>query len=275
MKIRQHIYKLAQRFSRQDTSTKRSNRAHFRRLLVEQMEERRLLTSIDLATMTAAQGSTIFGADAGDQSGFSVSSAGDVNGDGFDDMVIGAPLADALGNAKLGAGDSYVIFGRDFTLSVTHSATAASETVTGTASGNVMVGGRGNDILLGNGGDDVLTGGQGNDILAVSDLTFRRVIGGNGSDTLRLDGSGLSLNLNNIRDSRILGIETIDITGSGHNTLTLNQREVLNLSDESNTLIVRRNIGDVVNIGTGWTQVANETIGGAIFNVYTQGAATL
>ena len=47
--------------------------------------------TIDLATLPAAQGFRIFGADAGDQSGYSVSSAGDVNGDGFDDLIVGAP----------------------------------------------------------------------------------------------------------------------------------------------------------------------------------------
>ena len=62
---------------------------------------------IDLATLTAAQGFRIFGADAGDQSGCSVSSAGDVNGDGFDDLIVGARLADAAGNAKSNAGESY------------------------------------------------------------------------------------------------------------------------------------------------------------------------
>ncbi|MCX7396273.1 MAG: FG-GAP repeat protein, partial [Planctomycetales bacterium] len=40
-----------------------------------------------------------------------MSSAGDVNGDGFDDMIIGAGGGDASGNAKSGAGESYVIFG--------------------------------------------------------------------------------------------------------------------------------------------------------------------
>jgi len=79
----------------------------------EKLEPRCLLTTIDLATLTAAQGTTIFGADAGDNSGYSVSSAGDVNGDGFDDLLIGAYLADASGNGKDRAGESYVIFGGD------------------------------------------------------------------------------------------------------------------------------------------------------------------
>jgi len=42
------------------------------------------------------------------------------------------------------------------------------------------------------------------------------LVGGNGRDTLRLDGSGLSLNLMTLKDNRIKGIETIDIAGSGN-----------------------------------------------------------
>src|SRR2546428_537884 len=42
----------------------------------------------------------------------SVSSAGDVSGDGFDDLIVGAQGAAAAGNAKPYAGESYVIFGK-------------------------------------------------------------------------------------------------------------------------------------------------------------------
>lgn len=48
------------------------------------------------------------GAAAGDAFGWSVSSAGDVNGDGFSDVVIGAPRNDSKGN---NAGRAYVYFG--------------------------------------------------------------------------------------------------------------------------------------------------------------------
>ena len=53
----------------------------------------------------------IQGAAACDFSGFSVSGAGDVNGDGIDDLIIGAPVPTRT--AVTDAGASYVVFGRD------------------------------------------------------------------------------------------------------------------------------------------------------------------
>ena len=48
--------------------------------------------SLDLAALDGANGFVINGIDEGDCSGFSVSGAGDVNGDGFDDLIIGASV---------------------------------------------------------------------------------------------------------------------------------------------------------------------------------------
>ena len=65
---------------------------------------------LNLSALDGTNGFTINGIDGGDQSGRSVSSAGDVNGDGIDDVIIGARFADPNGNSA--AGESYVVFGR-------------------------------------------------------------------------------------------------------------------------------------------------------------------
>ena len=52
---------------------------------------------------------TILGKAASDRLGFSVSGAGDVNGDGFDDLIVGADVNDD--GASPSAGAAYVIFG--------------------------------------------------------------------------------------------------------------------------------------------------------------------
>ncbi|MDX1571263.1 MAG: hypothetical protein R3200_12335 [Xanthomonadales bacterium] len=66
-------------------------------------------TAVDLAALGTG-GFEIWGSNPGDNAGFSVSGAGDVNGDGLDDVVIGAYLADPGGVTQ--AGESYVVFGK-------------------------------------------------------------------------------------------------------------------------------------------------------------------
>jgi hypothetical protein len=64
---------------------------------------------IDLTGLTPSQGFIIQGDSAGDFAGYSVSSAGDINGDGFSDLIVGAPVG---GNGGPQAGEAYVIFGK-------------------------------------------------------------------------------------------------------------------------------------------------------------------
>ncbi|NCC53328.1 MAG: choice-of-anchor D domain-containing protein, partial [Spartobacteria bacterium] len=61
------------------------------------------------AWLDGTNGVLCAGAKAGDHSGYSVSAAGDMNGDGFDDLLIGAQDADPYG--RNGAGETYLIYG--------------------------------------------------------------------------------------------------------------------------------------------------------------------
>ncbi|MEA3209929.1 MAG: hypothetical protein QOE70_2986 [Chthoniobacter sp.] len=72
--------------------------------------------TLSLAGLTAAEGFKIPGEVAGDQAGNSVSGAGDVNGDGIADVLLGARLADPHG---ISSGAAYVIFGHTGTFGTT------------------------------------------------------------------------------------------------------------------------------------------------------------
>ncbi len=64
---------------------------------------------IDLSSLDGSNGFRLDGVAEGNYSGASVSNAGDVNGDGFDDVIIGAYKADPNGDFS---GSSYVVFGK-------------------------------------------------------------------------------------------------------------------------------------------------------------------
>ena len=66
--------------------------------------------ALNLSDLNGTNGFRLKGVSAYDYSGISVSAAGDVNGDGIDDVIVGAPDAD---NTGFGAGSSYVVFGTD------------------------------------------------------------------------------------------------------------------------------------------------------------------
>ncbi len=75
--------------------------------------------SIDLSSLAPEEGFLLEGIsaafpseDEGDRAGYSIAGPGDVNGDGLDDVLIGAPGGDYTGSPVYGRGEAYLVFGR-------------------------------------------------------------------------------------------------------------------------------------------------------------------
>jgi len=115
--------------------------------------------SIDLSSLNGGNGFRLDGVAASDYSG-SVASAGDVNGDGFADVIIGAYGADPHG---VYSGSSYVVFGRAPDTARTRRGSTADQYISGGPFNDTLKGLRGNDVLEGRGGADILIGGVKND----------------------------------------------------------------------------------------------------------------
>jgi Ca2+-binding RTX toxin-like protein len=128
--------------------------------------------TINLGALDGTDGFRIEAANGG-LAGRSVSAAGDVNGDGVDDLIVGAPYESS--------GAAYIIFGRADPVNFT--GTAGDDTRNGGAVADNLAGLAGKDVLNGLGGDDTLDGGDSQDLL-YGGLGADTLIAGAGNDTL-------------------------------------------------------------------------------------------
>jgi hypothetical protein len=161
--------------------------------------------AVDVAVATPAL--TIFGGDALDFVGdrFSLAS-GDFNGDGRDDLLIGAPLGDGLDNSRENSGEAYVILGTDSPPSSIDLAQGdAALTVLGEASGNHLGFTVAAGDVNGDGTDDVLVGAR----FASSDVR-----GAAGKAYVIFGGADLDSTVDTAtgqQDVTVVGIDTGDL----------------------------------------------------------------
>ena len=226
---------------------------------------------LDLSALDGTNGFILNGIDVNDRSGTPVSSAGDVNGDGYDDLVIGANRADPNGDS--GAGETYVVYG-----GATGTESLVPVTTQGTAAVDNFTGNAGADSFTGIATDDVVRGGAGDDKTSVTALDFAAVDGGTGRDTLILDGSGLSLDLTGAGHASVDSVEVFDLSDTGSNTLVLDAQAVFDVTEERAGGVARVDVlgdaDDRVDLGgSNFALTGTVTEDGTAFTVYSDGNA--
>jgi hypothetical protein len=172
--------------------------------------------TIDLSTLNGDTGFRLDGVAENDYSGFSAAAAGDVNGDGFADVIVGAFGADPHGSSS---GSSYVIFGHRAKVAVNRQ---------GTDIANVINGGKGADTVSGHDGNDTLIGWEANDTM-FGGLGADSINGGSGDD--RIHGNRGKDSINAAAGADILsgdaGADQFIYRNLTHSGLTLDTRDTI------------------------------------------------
>ncbi len=170
-----------------------------------------LATPFNLSTLDGTNGFVINGIDAGDTSGASVSS-GDINGDGRDDVIIGATNADPNSNGN--AGETYVVFGSPSPLATPFNLSTLDGTngfvINGISTGDLSGYSVSSGDINGDGRDDVIIGAIGGDPNSISGAGETYVVFGSPSPfTTPINLS----TLNGTNGFVINGIDGLDVSG--------------------------------------------------------------
>ena len=142
------------------------------------------------------------------------------------------------------------------------------DTFNGSSFADQLNGYNGADRMDGKGGADKINGGAGNDTITWG--AGDTVNGSTGNDKVKIKSGNLDL-VAMTNQSQITNTESVDMTGTNNNTLTVGKADVLDISSSTNTLTVLGNVGDTVDLRGAW--VLDGTMSAPGFEFWKLGSA--
>jgi plastocyanin len=178
-------------------------------------------------------------------------------------------------------GTHYTIYGTPLTGQQLTGSTSA-ETLLGTPSDDHIVAGGGADKVFAGDGDDTVVVNASNLTQLVTANATTWIDGGSGTNTFKLDGSGLVLDLTNATlGPRVTNFSTYNIGGSGANAITLNVSDVLSsnmtmgtkshvvqIDGDADDVVTLRKLLDSGSSGGTWSTSSTATVGNTTYNLY-------
>jgi hypothetical protein len=128
-------------------------------------------------------------------------------------------------------------------------------------------------------------GGTGDDVIGMKTTSFASINGGDGTDTLLLDGKNMALDLDALI-GRITGIEKIDLGQGTANSMSLSASALEGLgqsdmvmADGKNQLVINGDESSTLKLldtqSESWMAAGDAEIGGVIYHTYVAGATEL
>jgi|GEM_PF-3404253 len=172
-----------------------------------------LIEPFDVGNLDGTDGFAVYGDVENDDMGFSTA-AGDFNGDGEDDVVMGAPLADGNGNTQ--SGEVYVLHSDQLDGSSSYTINGASSSTYLTIYGTENLANLGNSVAIGDvnndGYDDLLLGAPSADSEVTSNTGKACLI--YGYDTSETNPSSINISFPSVQSfSSFYGTEENDFLG--------------------------------------------------------------
>jgi hypothetical protein len=128
-------------------------------------------------------------------------------------------------------------------------------------------------------------GGAGDDLIGISNTSFASIHGGDGIDTLLLDGKNMALDLDALI-GRITGIEKIDLGQGSANSLSLSASALegmgqtnMVMADGKNQLVINGDGSNALQLldtqSESWAEAGQAEIGGVVYHTYVAGGTEL